>query len=104
MPGVIDVFRKQAVVWEKRIPGSEDVFGNPQYELGVEIKARITRKRKTFTTAPGEVIVTTRVVMTTDDVKTGDRLTYEGDSFVIRVGPNEARWIDGKWWGAWCYG
>ena len=91
-------------MWEKKIPGSEDVFGNPQYEPGVEIKVRIVRKRKTFATEPGEVVVTTRVVMTTDDIKTGDRLSYEGESFVVQVGPNEARWVDGEWWGAWCYG
>ena len=65
---------------------------------------RFVRKRRTFKTEPGKVIVTERSIMTRDQVKTGDRITYEGESFVIQIGPNEVIWIDGAWWGAFCHG
>jgi hypothetical protein len=104
MPGVVDQFCKQAAAWERRIPGSEDAFGNPQYEPGEEILVRFVRKRKTFVTLPGEIVVTTRSVLTKDPVSAGDRITCEGESFVIQIGPNEARWLDGVWLGAFCHG
>jgi len=101
---VIDNFTKQTVIWEKRIPDTADAFGNPTYEPGVEIKVRFVRKHRTFQTNPGEIIVTERSIMTTDAVQTGDRITYDGESFVIQVGPNEVIWLDGTWWGAFCHG
>ena len=104
MPGVIDQFCRQKALWEKRIAGSEDPFGNPRYETGTEILVRFVRKRVTFREEPGSIVVTTRSILTKDPVNTGDRITCEGESFVIQVGPNEARWIDGSWMGAFCHG
>jgi hypothetical protein len=101
---VIDQFANQTALWEKRIPDSEDTFGNPMYEPGTEIRVRFVRKHRTFQTAPGKIIVTERSIMTKDQVKTGDRITYDGESFVIQVGPNEVIWLDGQWWGAFCHG
>jgi hypothetical protein len=104
MPGVIDQFTNQTALWEKRIPDSEDAFGNPAYESGTEIRVRFVRKRRTFQTEPGKIIVTERSILTKDQVKTGDRITYDGESFVIQVGPNDVIWLDGTWWGAFCHG
>jgi hypothetical protein len=101
---VIDQFLNQKALWERRIPGSEDVYGNPQFEPGLEIPVRLVRRRRTFRTEPGDVIITERSVMTRNAVQTGDRMSYQGESFVIQVGPNEAIWLDGAWWGAWCHG
>ena len=104
MPGVIDQFCNQTALWEKRIPASQDIYGEPQYEPGIEIRVRFVRKHKTHRTEPGDVVVTTRSVVTIDTVQAGDRLTCEGETFEIKIGPNEAVWLDGEWWGAWCYG
>jgi hypothetical protein len=101
---VVDGFCKQTVLWERRIPDSANTFGNPQYEPGTEIQVRFVRKHRTFQTKPGEIIVTERSIMTKDAVKTGDRITYEGESFVIQIGPNEVIWLDGVWLGAFCHG
>ena len=93
------------MLWEKRIPDSEDAFGNPEFDPGVNIQVRLVRRNRTFDTGPGGIVVTTRSLLVKDDVATGDRITCDdGESFVIQIGPSEVRWITGEWWGAFVHG
>lgn len=103
MPGIVDMFCNQAATWEKKIPG-KDIDGNPEYEAPVDIRIRFVRAHKTHQTEPGNIVVTTRSVLTKDKIQTGDMVTCDGERFEIRIGPNEAVWINGVWWGAFCFG
>jgi hypothetical protein len=105
MPGIVDMFTNQNVLWERKIPNSEDVNGNPQFMAPTTIQCRAVKQRKLHRTEIGDVIPTTWSVLAKDTIDIGDRLTVNGESFFIsNIEYSDVIWIDGSWWGRWVYG
>jgi hypothetical protein len=105
MAGVVDLFCKQNALWEQRIPDSENAFGTPQFSPPSDIKCRAVKQKKFHRNGAGEVIPTSWSVLTVDKVGIGDRLTVDGESFfVIDVSFSDVIWLNGQWWGRWCFG
>jgi hypothetical protein len=75
---LIGQFSRQSALWQKRIPGSEDEFGEPQYELPETIKCRCVRQSKAHLDSMGAVVVSDYLVMCEAGVEIGDKLTAGG--------------------------
>lgn len=103
MPGIVDMFCNQVAIWEKKIPDTQDIHGNPQYQSPVDIKVRFVRERKTHEKPPGNIVITTRSILAKNRLHVGDVITHDGDRVEI-AHEGEIIWIGGTWWGAWYFG
>jgi hypothetical protein len=99
------LFCKQDALWEQKIEDSENLYGEPQFTPPFAIKCRAVKQKKFHRDEVGEVIPTSWSILTTEKVEIGDRLTVNGESFlVVDVSFSDIIWLSGQWWGRWCYG
>jgi hypothetical protein len=94
---LIGQFSRQSALWQKKIPGSEDAFGIPQYEPPETIKCRCVRQSKTHLDSMGAVVTSDHLVMCESEVEVGDKLTVDGvEMKALAQSLNEVIWIDGR--------
>jgi len=104
MAGIVDMFCKQSAQWRRKIPGSEDKFGEPQYGEPVAIKCRAVKSKKLHRTAIGDVIPTSWNLLCIDPVEVGDIVTVDGEELtIVDIGLTELVWISGKVLGRFCH-
>jgi hypothetical protein len=97
---VLSMFLHQTATWQKKVPDSENEFGEPQWGPPVSIRVRAVRQSKAHPDAMGNVVVTDFMVWCEQPVEVDDKLTVNDKPMIVTAHElHELRWLQGQYIG-----